>query len=214
VLAGKYVVERLLGVGGMGAVLAARHVDLDERVAIKMLLPGVTPQGEPVARFIREARAAIKIRSDHVVRILDVARLDDGSPYIVMEYLDGCDLSRLIDEGGPLPVDDAIEYVVQACEAIASAHAMGIVHRDLKPANLFLVRTGDGGAHQHHDDHGHAVLHVARAASLHARRRRARRHLVDRRHPARAARRLATLRWRVERRCLGEDHPRRADPHP
>jgi serine/threonine-protein kinase len=144
VLAGKYVVERLLGLGGMGAVLAARHLELDERVAIKMLLPGVTPQGEPVARFIREARAAIKIRSDHVVRILDVARLDDGSPYIVMEYLDGSDLSRLVEERGPLPVDDAIEYVVQACEAIASAHAMGIVHRDLKPANLFLVRTNDG----------------------------------------------------------------------
>ena len=144
ILAGKYAVERLLGVGGMGAVLAARHLELDERVAIKMLLPGVSPQGEPVARFIREARAAIKIRSDHVVRVLDVARLEDGSPYIVMEYLDGSDLSRLIEERGPLPVDDAIEYVVQACEAIASAHAMGIVHRDLKPANLFLVHTHDG----------------------------------------------------------------------
>jgi hypothetical protein len=144
VLAGKYVVERLLGVGGMGAVLAARHLELDERVAIKMLLPTVTPQGEPVARFIREARAAIKIRSDHVVRIFDVGRLDDGAPYIVMEYLEGQDLSRLTDQAGPLPVDDAIEFVVQACEAIAAAHAMGIVHRDLKPANLFLVRTQDG----------------------------------------------------------------------
>lgn len=143
-IADKYVVERLLGVGGMGAVLAARHVELDERVAIKMLLPTVKPEGDPVTRFIREAKAAIKIRNEHVVRVLDVARLPDGSPYIVMEYLEGTDLSRLTEEVGPLPVEDAVEYVVQACEAIAAAHALGIVHRDLKPANLFLTRTGDG----------------------------------------------------------------------
>ena len=147
VLAGKYVVERLLGLGGMGAVLLARHVELDERVAIKMLLPSATPASptaEPVTRFIREARAAIKIRNEHVVRIFDVGRLSDGAPYIVMEYLEGSDLAHLVDSAGPLPVDDAIEYLVQACEAIAAAHAMGIVHRDLKPANLFLARTGDG----------------------------------------------------------------------
>jgi serine/threonine-protein kinase len=147
VLAGKYVVERLLGLGGMGAVLLARHVELDERVAIKMLLPSATPlspTAEPVTRFIREARAAIKIRNEHVVRIFDVGRLSDGAPYIVMEYLEGSDLAHLVESSGPLPVDDAIEFVVQACEAIAAAHAMGIVHRDLKPANLFLARTGDG----------------------------------------------------------------------
>ena len=88
-LAGKYRVERILGVGGMGVVVAARHVELDERVAVKFLLPHVPPHGEPVARFIREARAAIKIKSEHVVRILDVGRLDNGAPYIVMEYLEG-----------------------------------------------------------------------------------------------------------------------------
>ncbi|HEX8790142.1 MAG TPA: serine/threonine-protein kinase [Polyangiaceae bacterium] len=144
VLAGKYTVERVVGVGGMGVVLAARHVELDERVAIKMLLPTLSPVGEPATRFVREARAAIKIRNEHVVRILDVGRLDGGAPYIVMEYLDGSDLSRLVEEIGPLRVEDAVEYVVQACEAIAAAHALGIVHRDLKPANLFLARTGDG----------------------------------------------------------------------
>jgi serine/threonine protein kinase len=150
IFAGKYEIERLLGLGGMGAVLAARHVELDERVAIKMLLPSAapislaSPQAETVARFVREARAAIKIRNEHVVRILDVARLEDGAPYIVMEYLEGSDLARLAEERGPLPVEDAIDYVVQACEAIGAAHAMGIVHRDLKPANLFLTRTGDG----------------------------------------------------------------------
>jgi serine/threonine-protein kinase len=144
VIAGKYVVERLLGVGGMGVVVAARHVDLDERVAIKMLLPNVPPQADTVARFVREARAAIKIRSEHVVRVLDVGRLETGLPFIVMEYLDGADLGQHVDSSGPLPVDDAVDYVLQACEAIAAAHALGIVHRDLKPANLFLTKAADG----------------------------------------------------------------------
>jgi serine/threonine-protein kinase len=146
VFAGKYAIERPLGLGGMGAVFLARHLELDERVALKVLLPATTagaPSGEAAARFIREARAAIKIRNEHVVRILDVGRLE-GAPYIVMEYLEGSDLARLLDDHGCLPIDDAIEYVVQACEAIAAAHAMGVVHRDLKPANLFLARTSDG----------------------------------------------------------------------
>jgi serine/threonine-protein kinase len=128
----------------MGVVVAATHLELDERVAIKLLLPHVPPQGEPVARFLREARAAIKIRSDHVVRILDTGRLEGGSPYIVMEYLEGQDLGQRLEKGGPLPIADAIDFVLQACEAIAAAHALGIVHRDLKPANLFLTTTADG----------------------------------------------------------------------
>ncbi len=144
VVAGKYLIERVLGVGGMGAVLAARHLELDEPVAIKMLLPHVPPHGEPVARFLREARAAIKIRNEHVVRVLDVARLEGGAPYIVMEYLEGCDLGQLVERRGPLPFDEAIDYVLQACEAVGAAHALGIVHRDLKPANLFVTRAGDG----------------------------------------------------------------------
>jgi serine/threonine-protein kinase len=143
-LAGKYRVERTLGVGGMGVVVAARHIELDERVAVKFLLPHVPPHGEPVARFIREARAASKIKSEHVVRVYDVGRLENGAPYIVMEYLDGCDLAQLVDRHGPLSVHDAVSYVMQACEALASAHALGIVHRDLKPANLFLTTSADG----------------------------------------------------------------------
>jgi serine/threonine-protein kinase len=145
-LADKYRVERLIGVGGMGAVLAAKHIDLDERVAIKMLLPHIPTHGEPVARFLREAQAAAKIRSDHVVRIYDVGRLDSGAPFIVMEYLEGSDLAQTTDARGPLPIEDAVGYVLQACEAIASAHALGIVHRDLKPANLFLTTMPDGSA--------------------------------------------------------------------
>jgi eukaryotic-like serine/threonine-protein kinase len=144
IIGGKYEVERILGMGGMGVVLAARHLELDEPVAIKMLLPHLPASGEAAARFVREAKAAIRIRNEHVVRVLDVARTPDGSPYIVMERLDGCDLGQLVDRDGPLPVEDAVEYVLQACEAIAVAHALGIVHRDLKPANLFLAKAGDG----------------------------------------------------------------------
>ena len=143
-LAGKYRVERILGVGGMGVVVAARHLDLDERVAVKFLLPHVPAHGEPVARFLREARAAIKIRSEHVVRIFDVGRLDNGAPYIVMEYLEGCDLSQLVARDGTLGVEQAVTYVLHACEAIAAAHSLGVIHRDLKPANLFLTTSTDG----------------------------------------------------------------------
>src|ERR1019366_6639113 len=89
VIASKYRVERLIGMGGMGVVVAARHIELDERVAIKMLLPHLPATGEPAARFLREAKAAIRIKNEHVVRVLDVGRTDTGSPYIVMEYLDG-----------------------------------------------------------------------------------------------------------------------------
>ena len=144
ILAGKYRVDRLLGVGGMGAVVAAHHIQLDDRVAIKFLLPEVRENGEAVARFLREARAAVKIKSQHVARVSDVGTLDNGLPYMIMEYLDGSDLDRWLAEKGPLPVGQACELVLQACEAIAEAHALGIVHRDLKPANLFVIRRPDG----------------------------------------------------------------------
>ncbi|MGO8999109.1 MAG: serine/threonine-protein kinase, partial [Polyangiaceae bacterium] len=145
VLAGKYRVEGVLGIGGMGVVVAAVHVDLDERVAVKFLLPQAPgAQPEAVARFVREAKAAIKIRSDHVVRVLDSGKLENGTPYIVMEYLEGRDLHAVLEADGPLPVEIAVDYVLQACDAIAAAHALGIIHRDLKPGNLFLTRRGDG----------------------------------------------------------------------
>jgi serine/threonine protein kinase len=145
VLAGKYRVERVLGVGGMGVVVAAHHLSLDERVAIKFVLPEVAELGgEPVARFMREGRAAAKIRSEHVARVTDVGALQNGAPYLVMEYLEGKDLQKSLEESGPLPVDKAIDYVLQACEALAEAHSIGIVHRDLKPANLFVARRADG----------------------------------------------------------------------
>jgi serine/threonine-protein kinase len=143
VIAGKYAVERELGQGGMGVVVAARHVDLDERVAIKFILPDHTQNAEVVARFVREAKTAVKIKSEHVARVLDVGRLPTGEPYMVMEFLQGEDLEAVATRGG-VTVKDAVLYVLQACEALAEAHSMGIVHRDLKPANLFRTVRADG----------------------------------------------------------------------
>jgi len=145
ILAGKYQVERVLGVGGMGVVVAAHHVQLEEKVALKFLLPDALHNSEAVARFVREARAAVKIKSEHVARVTDVGQLENGSPYIVMEYLDGSDLSGLLRNQGAMPVEQAVDFVLQACEALADAHALGIVHRDLKPANLFCIQRSDGG---------------------------------------------------------------------
>ncbi len=142
-LAGKYIIERVLGVGGMGVVVAARHIELDQKVAIKYLLPETLANPEIVERFAREARAAAKIRGEHVARVLDVGKFDDGAPFMVLEYLEGEDLSHLLDRCGPLPIADAVGYVLEACEALAEAHAAGIVHRDLKPANLFLAKRPD-----------------------------------------------------------------------
>lgn len=144
ILAGKYRVERVLGVGGMGVVVAALHIALDERVAIKFLLPEALTNAEAVARFAREARAAVKIKSQHVARVIDVGTLETGAPYMVMEFLKGQDLSNHLRQHGALPIADAVDFVLQACEALAEAHALGIVHRDLKPSNLYLTHQRDG----------------------------------------------------------------------
>jgi eukaryotic-like serine/threonine-protein kinase len=144
ILAGKYRVERVLGIGGMGVVVAAHHIQLDEKVALKFLLPDALHNAQAVARFVREARAAVKIKNEHVARVSDVGTLPNGAPYMVMEYLDGGDLAAWIQERGALPVEQAVEFVLQACVAVADAHALGIVHRDLKPANLFCARRTDG----------------------------------------------------------------------
>ena len=143
-IAGKYRVERTLGRGGMGEVYLAKHVELDERVALKMMLPEAAKNPEAVQRFMREARAAVKIKSDHVVRVTDVGTLETGLPYMAMEYLEGSDLREILTERGRLPLEEAAEYILQALEALAEAHARGIVHRDLKPGNVFLTRRRDG----------------------------------------------------------------------
>jgi serine/threonine-protein kinase len=144
VLDGKYRIERVIGRGGMGVVVAARHLVLDERVAIKFLSQPAWINSEVVARFEREARAAVKIKSEHVVRVIDVGRLASGAPYMVMEYLDGEDLSVRLAARGPLPVEQAVDFVLHACIALAGAHAAGIVHRDIKPGNLFCTQGSDG----------------------------------------------------------------------
>ncbi|HEY6035723.1 MAG TPA: serine/threonine-protein kinase [Kofleriaceae bacterium] len=144
-VAGKLRVERLLGQGGMGSVYVATHVGLDQQVAIKVLDPQLASNPEIVQRFVREARASAKLKSDHVCRVSDVGALEDGVPYIEMELLGGEDLGQLIERGALAP-EVAADYVLQACVAIAEAHALGIVHRDLKPANLFVTRRIDGSA--------------------------------------------------------------------
>jgi len=146
VLAGKYRVESTLGAGGMGVVVLVEHIELGQQMAIKLMTPGVNHDPMNITRFLREARAAAGIQSEHVVRIFDVGTFDSGAPYMVMELLRGEDLGQLISSVGRLPIHEAVDYVLQGCHAIAEAHAMGIVHRDLKPSNLFLTRRSDGTA--------------------------------------------------------------------
>jgi serine/threonine protein kinase len=161
---GKYRIERTLGAGGMGIVVAARQMDLDRRVALKFLHTRLLDRPGLVTRFSREARAAAKLESEHVARVLDVGALDvgaldvdslegsaagthtgeGGAPFIVMEYLEGCDLASLLAARGPLPPDEAVGLLLEACEAVAEAHSLGIIHRDLKPGNLFLANRTSG----------------------------------------------------------------------
>jgi len=157
-VAGKYLPERVIGEGGMGFVVEAEHVVLERPVAIKLMKPGTARVAGAASRFLREARAAVSLQGEHVACVLDVGSLDgddatvlrpllgdvaEGTPYMVMELLRGVDLATLLRARGRLPVDDAVDYVLQACEAIAEAHRLGIVHRDLKPANLFLTARPD-----------------------------------------------------------------------
>src|SRR4051812_9601830 len=144
VVAEKYLIERVLGKGGMGVVYVAKHLQLGERVAIKFLQQKTLENEELVARFLREGRTAARLRSEHIARVRDVGTLPDGAPYLVMEYLDGRDFDAVLAEHGALDPQVAVKYVLQACEALAEAHSMGIIHRDLKPANLILIRKRDG----------------------------------------------------------------------
>jgi serine/threonine-protein kinase len=143
VIADKYRVDRIVGSGGMSIVLLAWHMELEQQVAIKVL-HGADVESDAAKRFRREARAAARIRSEHVSRVLDVGTLPSGSPYMVMEYLIGNDLAEELARRGPLPVDEIVLYTLQAIEALSEAHAAGIIHRDLKPENLFLALRADG----------------------------------------------------------------------
>jgi serine/threonine-protein kinase len=164
IIAGKYRVERVIGEGAMGMVVAARHVELDKAIALKFMKLEMLANREGVERFLREARAASRLRSEHTCQVHDVGRLDNGVPYIVMELLEGDDLQTLLVQRGQLPVGEAVSYLIEACEALEEAHAAGIVHRDLKPSNLFRARKPNGGYVIKVVDFGVSKLRGAREA--------------------------------------------------
>jgi len=163
---GKYRIEQVLGQGGMGVVVSARHLELDELVAIKFMHPNFAGQQEQVERFLREGRAAAKIKSEHVARVRDVGKTADGVPYMILEHLTGSDLASVIKDEGKVAIPDAVEFLLQACEALAEAHTSGIVHRDLKPANLFLIVRADGSPCVKLLDFGISKLIDAQEAAL------------------------------------------------
>jgi serine/threonine-protein kinase len=143
ILADKYIVQEILGEGGLGIVVRAHHQQLDLPVAIKFLKPKAAVDRDLVERFLREGQLAAKIRSVHSVGVHDVGTLE-GIPYMVLEYLEGRDLGTVLLEEGHLPVQQSVDYVLEACDALAEAHALGIVHRDLKPENLFVAEMAAG----------------------------------------------------------------------
>ncbi len=141
VLFGKYQIVSLIGEGGMGVVLKAKHLGLEEDVAIKCLLPDMMDRADIVARFLREAKAAVKLKGEHVARVLDVGRLPSNNvPFIVMEYLEGADLNVILKHHGAQEPSIAVDLILQACEAIAEAHSLGIIHRDIKASNFFITQ--------------------------------------------------------------------------
>ncbi len=144
VLLSKYQVERVLGRGAMGFVVAVRTTDFGDRYAIKLMLSGAMDDADSERRFLREARVCMRLTGEHTVRVHDVGRLQDGSLYMRMDYLEGMDLKAYLAQQGSLSITEAITYVVQAAEGIDEAHALGVIHRDIKPANVFLTRRHDG----------------------------------------------------------------------
>lgn len=174
VIGEKYVVEKVIGAGGVGVVVSARHTKLDERVAIKFVQTSAQSL-ENLSRFEREARAASRIRSEHVARVMDFGSLPTGAPFMVLEHLDGVDLGALLKDKGRIPYHRAVDYLAHAAEGVAEAHALGIVHRDLKPANLFLTKRPDGseivkvldfGISKLLENEGRADLAVTQASSI------------------------------------------------
>jgi len=144
ILGGSYRLTRALGEGGMARLYEAAHLSLDRRYAVKVIHEHLARRPELLARFEREARAASRVRSEHVVQVLDLATTADGRPCIVAELLDGEDLQAALKRTGPMGASEAIPIVRQICRALAAAHACGVVHRDLKPSNVFLARDPAG----------------------------------------------------------------------
>ena len=159
---GKYRLVRLLGSGGMGEVYEAQHSAIGRRFAIKFLHPLLAGSSEVVARFQREAQAAGGLENENIAAVVDIGTADDGAPFLVMEYLDGEDLAKLLVRSGPLSVPRAAYIIIQACRGLAAAHSRGIVHRDLKPENLFICKRNDGSDLVKVLDFGIAKLHTGR----------------------------------------------------
>jgi serine/threonine-protein kinase len=144
ILLGKYRIDELIGTGGMGNVVRASHLYLHQAVAIKLLLPQMAESESTKQRFLREAQATVKLKSEHSARVMDVGTTPDGLPFMVMEFLDGSDLNQILRHHGPQAPAIVVDLMLQACEGIAEAHALGIVHRDVKPSNFFITRRPDG----------------------------------------------------------------------
>lgn len=138
-----YGVEQLIGEGSMGFVVRARHLALDETVAIKFLHSELRHDPLAVDRLLQESRALARIASEHVPRVLDVGMTFELGPYVVMEYLDGTSLAELLEKEGRLSPTRAVDYILQVCEALIATHNAGIVHRDIKPQNLFIIHQGE-----------------------------------------------------------------------
>ena len=144
VLLDKYRIEEVLGTGGMGKVVRASHVMLQQQFAIKVLLPHMADSAETVSRFMREAQATSKLKSEHIARVFDVGRMPDGAPFMVMEYLQGNDLNQILRHHGPQRPQVVCDLMLQACEGMAEAHMLGTIHRDIKPSNFFITTRPDG----------------------------------------------------------------------
>jgi predicted Ser/Thr protein kinase len=144
VIADRYLVERLLGVGSMGLVYRCRHTVLDRTVALKIIRQDLAQDEETVSRFVTEAKAASAIGSKHIVEVLDFGKLPDGAAYIVLEYLEGLTLGEALDAAGGMSIGDALDVAIQITEALSAAHTIGVVHRDLKPDNVFLLQSEQG----------------------------------------------------------------------
>jgi len=161
IIADKYRVDGQLGEGGMAVIFAAHHLLLDKPIAVKLLSPELPRLPQVIERFLTEARAAARVDSPHVARVMDVGVLVNGLPYMVMERLDGCDLEELLRLEKRLAIGDAVDYVLQALQGLANAHTLGVVHRDLKPSNLYLAHQPDGTAIVKILDFGIAKLDTA-----------------------------------------------------
>jgi serine/threonine-protein kinase len=144
ILLGKYRIDDLIGTGGMGNVVRASHLYLHQPVAIKILLPQMAESESTKQRFIREAQATVRLKSEHIARVMDVGMMPDGAPFMVMEYLDGNDLNQILRHHGPQLPAIVVDLMLQSCEGIAEAHALGIIHRDIKPSNFFITQRPDG----------------------------------------------------------------------